>query len=164
VIRARGSALLRRLLALEQIRYLLVGAWNTLVGYVLFAGLVITLGDRVHYLWLLLVAHVISVLQAFALYRVFVFRVRGRLLGDLVRFWSVYAGALAINMVALPVLVEAGGVPVLPAQAFFVCVTIVTTYVVNRHFSFSRPAAAEPPSEIAAGADDLGRAGRGTPP
>lgn len=128
----------RLLLQSERARYLAVGGWNTLLGYLLFAGLVLTLGERVHYLLLLLVAHVISVLQAFFLYRVLVFRVRGRLLGDLLRFWSVYAGALAVNAVVLPLLVEVGGLPVLPTQAVLVVATIVTTYVANKRFAFKR--------------------------
>ena len=130
---------LSRLMGSEQARYLLVGAWNTLVGYLLFAGLVTWLADDVHYVLLLLVAHVLSVFQAFVLYRRFVFRVTGRFWGDLLRFWSVYAAALAVNVVALPLLVDVAGAPVLPAQAGFVVATIVTTYLVNRRFSFARP-------------------------
>jgi putative flippase GtrA len=136
--RARGP-LPRGLLQSEQVRYLLVGGWNTLVGYLLFAGLIVSLGHRVHYLLLLLVAHVVSVVQAFVLYRVLVFRVRGRLLGDLLRFWSVYAAALAVNAAVLPLLVELAGFPVLPTQAAFVVATIVTTYLLNKRFTFRRP-------------------------
>jgi putative flippase GtrA len=130
-----------RLFAPEKVRYLLVGAWNTLLGYLLFAALVIGFGDTVHYTLLLLVSHVITVLEAFVAYRYLVFRVRGNVLLDLFRFWSVYAAALVVNLVALPLLVDVVGLPVLPAQAGLVVATIVTTYVVNRRFSFRRPAA-----------------------
>lgn len=133
-------AVVARALSSERLRYLLVGAWNTLIGYLLFAGLVLTLGERVHYTILLLVAHVISVLEAFVAYRVIVFRVRGNVLRDLVRFWSVYAIALAVNLAVLPVLVDVVGIDVLIAQAGLVVATIVSTYVANRRFSFRRPA------------------------
>lgn len=141
----QGLSRLRATLASQQLRYLLVGGYNTVVGYLLFAVPYAVFGDRVHYLVLLVVAHVVSVLNAFVAYRVFVFRVRGKVVRDLLRFWSVYAAALAVNLVALPFAVGLGA-PVLPAQAGFVVATIVTTYVLNARFSFHR-------GDYAAGAD-----------
>lgn len=132
----------RRLLASERIRYLLVGVWNTLFGFLLFVGLVVSFGDRVHYTLLLVVSHVICVLAAFAAYRWLVFKVRGGIWLDLLRFWSVYAAAMAVNLVALPLLVRVVGLDVIVAQAGLVVATVVTTYVLNRRFSFRRPAPA----------------------
>jgi putative flippase GtrA len=51
------------------------------------------------------------------LQRWLVFRVSGRWWRDLARFWSVYLVALAVNMLALPLLVELVHLPVLPAEA-----------------------------------------------
>ncbi len=133
----------------ERFRYLLVGAWNTLVGYLLFAGLVLTVGEHVHYTILLLVSHIISVLEAFVAYRLIVFRVRGNVLRDLARFWSVYAAALLANLAILPVLVDVVGIDVLVAQAGLVVATIILTYVANRRFSFRRPAASQERSTTA---------------
>ena len=97
-------------------RYVVVGAFNTAFGYGLFAGLELLVGDRVPYLVVLVVAHVVSVLEAFLLHKLVVFRVRGRWWQDLARFWSVYLVALALNLVALPFLVEVVGMPVLLAR------------------------------------------------
>jgi putative flippase GtrA len=96
------------------------------------------------------VSHVLSVLFAFVLHRRFVFRVRGNVLRDLVRFESVYLTALGINAIALPVLVELG-MGRIPAQAIIVGCTALLSYFGHRHFSFRRSAADaqdEPPSRL----------------
>ena len=122
----------------QGLRFLLVGAFNTAFGFVLFALLLYLADDRVHYLVVLAVASVGAVLMAFAAYRTFVFRVRGSVLKDLARFSLVYVVALAVNAVALPLLVEVGGVPVLPAQAVFVVLTVIFSFLAHRSFSFRR--------------------------
>jgi putative flippase GtrA len=128
-------------LARQGTRFVLVGIVNTAFGFGLFAALELTFGDQVPYIYLLLVAHVVSVLEAYVLQRSLVFRVEGRWWGDLVRFWSVYAAALALNLLALPLLVEALGLPVLLSQALFLLLMTAGTFAAHRTFSFRRPSA-----------------------
>jgi putative flippase GtrA len=120
-------------------RYVAIGAVNTAFGYGLFAALDLTLGDTVPYLALLLVAHIVSVLEAFVLHKLLVFRVRGRWLRDLARFWSVYLVALGVNLVTLPLLVELVGLPVLLAQAVIMATLTGATFLAHRHYTFRRP-------------------------
>jgi putative flippase GtrA len=79
-------------------------------------------------------------LFAFVMHRRFVFRVRGHVLRDLVRFESVYPTTFGINAVALPVLVELG-LQRIPAQAIIVPATMLLSYFGHQHFSFRRSAA-----------------------
>ena len=127
-----------RVLGSRHVRYLVVGGWNTLVGYFVFAALVLLLSDTLHYTLLLLIAHVITVLQAFTAHRLLVFRVRGHLFRDLFRFWSVYAWGMAVNIAVLPILVDFLGFKVLVAQALLLGPTVVVTYVLNSRFAFAR--------------------------
>ena len=121
----------------QRVAFLMVGAVNTVVGYLCFAGLLLLLGQRL-YLAALLCAYVIAVLIAFVLYRFAVFRVRGHVLSDLWRFATVYLSSLAVNLVLLPVLVELAGVPILLAQALIVLVTAVISWIGHKHYSFRR--------------------------
>ena len=121
----------------QRVAFLLVGAVNTVVGYLCFAGLLLLLGQR-HYLAALVCAYVIAVLFAFVMYRFVVFRVRGHVFSDLWRFATVYLSSLAVNLVLLPVLVELAGVPVLLAQALIVLVTAVISWAGHKHYSFRR--------------------------
>lgn len=133
-------------------RFVAVGVVNTAFAFAAFAALQTTLGAQVHYLVVLVVSHVVSVLEAYLLQRWLVFRVTGHWWRDLARFWSVYLVALGANMMALPLLVEVGHVPVLPAQAIVMLVTAMVTFLAHRSFSFRRPRdpAEQPPDTYTA--------------
>ena len=134
---------LLRVIRDQRVAFLLVGGINTLVGIVTFAGFLVTVGQRSHYLVVLLCAHVVSVLIAFVLYRFVVFRVRGHVLSDLWRFETVYLSALAVNFVLLPVLVEIVHLPVLLAQGLVMLVTSVMSWVAHKNYSFRRRSSSE---------------------
>lgn len=129
------------------VRFLAVGVLNTAYGYAVFVALELGLGDWLHYLGVLLGAHVISVLTAFVLYRRFVFTSSGGpLLHELARFWSVYLVALGVNAVVLLIGVDGLGLPVLVAQALALVITAVLSFVGHSRFSF-RSGAATPDVE-----------------
>jgi len=123
----------------QMLRFAMVGVVNAIFGFGLFALLQITLGDRVHYLVLLVVANIVAVVEAYVLQRWLVFRVTGRWWRELARFSSVYAVALVVNVPALSLLVEVVHLPVLPAQAIVVLATALGTFVAHRSFTFRRP-------------------------
>jgi putative flippase GtrA len=135
---------LRALYDDERLRFLVVGGVNTAFAYGVFAALVVTLEHRIHYTILLVITHVISVLFAYALHRRIVFRVRGNVLRDLVKYWSVHLSALAVNLVTLPFLVAVVGLGVLVAQAASIGFTAVVSYLGHKHFSFRRPGTTPP--------------------
>ncbi len=136
-----------RLIRDQRVAFLVVGGINTVVGFGIFVACSVTVGHIVDHrfgkvagsLVTVGISHVLSVLFAFVMHRRFVFRVRGHVLRDLVRFESVYLTALGINVVALPVLVELG-LHRIPAQAIILACTTVLSYFGHRHFSFRRGA------------------------
>jgi putative flippase GtrA len=135
-----------QILADQRVRYLLVGGYNTVFGYGVFAALYLLIGDWAPYLALAFVANVVGVLNAFVAYRLLVFRVRGNLGRDLVRFSSVYLVAFVLNLALLPVAGEVIGLPTLLAQAVVLFVTAVISYLGHKNFSFRRPAEASAPA------------------
>lgn len=130
--------LVRRLLERRLVRFLLVGGFNTVFGFGLFALLQLTLGGRVHYLVLVVVSTVVSVLEAYVVQRWLVWRVQGRWWRELVRFSTVYAGGLVVNLLLLPLLVEVLKMPVLVGQAIVTAVNALGTFAVHRAFTFRR--------------------------
>lgn len=122
----------------QGIAFVTLGAVNTLIGFLFFVGFELIVGPHVGYLVVLLLAHVASVICAFILYRRLVFRVRGHWWKDLLRFESVYLVALALNLLLLPILVEAAHLPVIAAQTLIVGVTASFTFLGHKHFSFRR--------------------------
>lgn len=124
----------------EHVLYLAVGGWNTVFATAVFAVLERVVG--LHYMAALVATQVIGTLNAFLTYRYIVFRVRGHFFADLGRFSLVYVGAFAFNLVALPVLVEGAGLDPLLVQVLIVGVTVVSSYIGHKRFSFRRQAGA----------------------
>src|SRR5664280_130867 len=58
----------------EQLLYLVVGGWNTVFGYGIWAVLQFLLGNHLHYLVVVLISWPIAVLNAYVGYRYIVFR------------------------------------------------------------------------------------------
>lgn len=120
----------------EKIRYILIGGYNTLFGYGIFAILWMLWGDLLHYIIILSLSHIIAVTNAFFGYRILVFRKKGGVWGDFARFNMVYFGAFIFNILALPILIEGANLHPLVAQAALVIVTVVASYLLHRRFSF----------------------------
>ncbi|MBV9594516.1 MAG: GtrA family protein [Actinobacteria bacterium] len=133
---------LRKLLHDERLRFVVIGGINTAFAFLVFAVLEYTIGHHVFYMVVLLITHLLGVLEAFTLYRLFVFRVKGNLIVDLLRFESVNLGALAVNAALLPLLVEVGHLHVVLAQLIVLAVVTTGTYLAHKHFSFRRLRAA----------------------
>jgi putative flippase GtrA len=126
---------IRALLAREQVRFLVVGGVNTLVGYGFFALILLFAG----YLVSLYLSYAVAVSVAFVLHRRFTFRVSGNVAVDFARFVGVYVVSLAVNTAVLPLLVEVAGFHPLAAQAIALLITTLISYVGHKWFSFRRP-------------------------
>ncbi len=136
-----GKGPLLRHIRDQRIAFVLVGVANTVIGtawFILFQHLI---EDRASYMAVLLCAHVAAVLCAFILYRYLVFRVRGHVLRDLVRFEMVNLTSLGVNAVMLPLLVEVLHWPVLFSQLMITGITMLVSFFGHRGFSFRRSAA-----------------------
>ncbi len=127
----------------QRIRFLAVGATNTVVGYLVFSAFTLWVFADVYlgYLLSLAVSYVVGITLAFVLYRRFVFPVHGHLLRDFARFVSVYLVAIGINAAALPLLVEAAQVPPLLAQLIILAATTLLSFFGHKKFSFRRSSA-----------------------
>jgi putative flippase GtrA len=119
-------------------RFLVVGAWNTAVGYAIFVALALAF-PALHHQVILAIAFAISAVHAYAMQRYFVFRSANPMAGEFARFVAVNLVALALNAVFLEVLTRAG-LPVLLAQAVAVVATTVVQFVLHQAWSFrARP-------------------------
>lgn len=134
-----------RFLRDQRVAFVLIGGINTVVGFAIFIACSETVGHLVDRRFgtvagavaTIAVSHPPSVLFAFVMYRRFVFRVRGHVLRDLMRFWGVYLSRIGINIVALPALVGLG-LHRIPAQAIIVVFGTLLSFFGHRHFSFRR--------------------------
>jgi putative flippase GtrA len=120
----------------EQLLYLVFGGWNTVFGYGVWALLQYLLGAYLPYLVVLLLAWPPAVVNAYLAYRYIVFRSRGPVLKEFLRFSFVYLVALVVNLALLPVALRVLPFNIYVVQALFAGVVVVCSYLGHRRFSF----------------------------
>ena len=122
----------------EKTRFLVVGVYNTVFGYLAFISAYVFLGRYVHYLGILSIAHFLSVSNAFLGHKFLTFKIRGHLLTDFLRFNLTYLGTLAIGLVGLPLFVEICRIHPVASQAILSVINMVSAYFVHKRMSFRR--------------------------
>lgn len=120
----------------HQLLFLVVGAWNTVFAYAVWALLQSLLQTRLHYLVILVLAWPIAVANAYMCHRHFVFRSSGRVRDELPRFSLVYIATLLGAIVALPILLHALPFNIYAIQAGYTLAVVAASYSAHRFFSF----------------------------
>ena len=134
-------------------RYLLVGGFNTVFGYGLFALLNYLLRRLSYgYLWATLFSNLIAITVAFLGYKWFVFRTKGHYLREWLRCLGVYGSSMALGLVGMAILV-----PLLRhhmtrpqaasylAAALLTGLTVIFSFLGHKHISFRRAAGSADP-------------------
>lgn len=122
----------------EKLRFVVVGGFNTVLGFGAFALIQFLIGAWVGEVLVLVLAHISVSSIAFILHRRITFRVDGNVVIDFLRFQSVYIIPIGINLVILPLLVRLAGMNVYLAQGIITVVTVVVSYFGHKYFSFRR--------------------------
>lgn len=124
-----------------KLRFLVVGAANTLAGYLTFAALYLLAGAWLHYLLVALASHFLAVCLAYYLQRTVVFRSTGPVWPEFLRYNISLMTVLLGGIVGLYFFVSGLGFPPLHAQAIITLLSIAVSYLSHRHFTFNSPAA-----------------------
>lgn len=120
----------------QRFRFLVVGAYNTAFGLLLFPILYLLLSPKLHYLVILVIAHAIAITNAFIAHRRLVFRTEGPILAQFLRYNVGALGALGFSAGGLILLVSRLGASPLVAQPFLMAVSIVLTYLWHARVTF----------------------------
>ena len=120
----------------QKIDYLLVGAWNTVFGYLVFIALYFIFFAQVHYLLLLVISNILSITNAYIGYKMFVFKTKGNYWREYLRFYLVYGAALVLNVILLPVGVEIFRLSPPLAQGGLMFLTVIFSYYGHKNVSF----------------------------
>lgn len=138
----------------EKIRFLVIGAWNTLFGlavlWVLDAAIPYDPGSLVEKQGVLLGAWVVSVTHNYLTFKLLVFRTRGNWLREYLKIYSVYAALFAVQSVLMLTISQVFGLSVFWATLPTLVVVTVMSYVGHTCFTFRR-------------VDDVFEAGTGGP-
>ncbi len=128
-----------------KLRFLFAGGLNTLFGLAIFPVLIWLLAPlSLHYLVVLTVAQIMGVMFAFLTNKLLVFRTRGRHGSELGKFVTFYVFGFAVNLIALPILVEFAHIPPVWAQLLFVTAFIITSYFWHSRITFQSRTSIDP--------------------
>ena len=117
--------------------YLLVGLWNTIAAYSFFAGLYYYLHNHLNYLIILAISQICGLTNAYICYKIFVFKTKGNVLKEYIKFCLVYGGTFIANLFFISIFVGALGFNIYLCQAIISMVVVVLAYLGHEYFSFS---------------------------
>lgn len=120
----------------QKLRFLLVGGFNTVFAYCIFAFLAVLIG--LPYLLALVIQYFITVNVSIFTMRYYVFQSHGNIIAEYAKAWLVYVGMFAFNSVALTFLIEICGMGELGGQALYLTVSTILTYILHKYFSFGK--------------------------
>jgi putative flippase GtrA len=142
------SSLLDRLRGASRqqlVRYILVGGWNTLFGYCVFAGFTYALTGLLPYAYMVaaVLAHIVATTVSYVAYKVFVFKTKGNYLREYLRFYVVYGVGAVLSLTLLPIFVylvtplvrQPSHAPYV-AQALVVPLVVLSSFIGHKRFSF----------------------------
>ena len=121
----------------QKLRFLVIGAWNTGVGYLGFAALYLSLHTRLPYLLIGAMAHLIATVNAFITQRWLVFGSQRKWRAELLRFATAQLLVLGCGLVALWLLVSVANLSPLISPGLVSIGTVVISWYAHRNFSFA---------------------------
>lgn len=118
----------------QKIRYLLVGGFNTVFAYLFFLLLLCFLPYNIA----LIAQYFVTVNVSIFTMRYYVFRSQGNFKQEYLKAWMVYIGIYFFNAVALNFLVRFCQLTPPVAQAVYLSVSTVLTFILHKYYSFRK--------------------------
>lgn len=149
----------------EKLRFLVVGGWNTVFSYALFAGMLVVLGPGLRDLagspsaplrwvgehWYLAVqwlSWIVAVPQSTTALKYLAFHSKGHLGSEIGRSFFIYLPMQGLSSVSLLLLVKYAGMQPLLGQLLTIGVSAVLSYLGHKYFTFKVPAEKVPTENI----------------
>ena len=133
----RNIARCTSLLLSERIRFVAVGGWNTLAGYLVFLACHACLGKEIGPSYTLILSYLIAVPHSFATQRWLVFKARGAIGRQFLRFLLANSSIFAANLLLLPLAVRLTETDPRIVQGVLVILLTIASYLAHKHFSFT---------------------------
>jgi putative flippase GtrA len=128
----------------QKVRFVLVGFWNTIFGYLAFVSLDylfnFLLAPRyVAYMLAAILANILAILNAYIFHKFVTFRspLKGiSIILEFTRFFSMYLFSFILGLILLPLFVELFYLDPKIAGALLIPITTIVSYFGHSRFSF----------------------------
>ncbi len=124
--------------AKRALRYLVVGGFNTIIGYGIGVGIYLLLAPYWSILLIGVIANVIAISISFVTYKIFVFKTQGQWLTEYAKAFIVYGAMALLGIVLLWLLVGQLHLSIWIAQGIIILTTVVISYLSHARFTFRR--------------------------
>lgn len=121
----------------QKIRFLLVGGYNTVFSYLLFAGVLWVLGGQYEQ-GALLISFILSSVNSFITQKVYVFCTKGHWISEFVKCLETWMISYAINAALLWLFVDWMRINPYIAQIYAVILLTIFSWVMLKHFAFKQ--------------------------
>jgi putative flippase GtrA len=122
----------------EKVRYLTVGGFNTIIGYFVGVSIYLLLQNRLHILFIIAIANIISISISFITFKAFVFKTRGGWLNEYLKIYLVYGSTILLSGLFFWLFVDYLSINIWLAQGVTVAITAYLSYIGNKKYTFKR--------------------------
>lgn len=120
----------------EKVRFILVGGFNTVFGLSFFTLLYFFLYKNTHYLIILTISNLVSIVVAFLMLKFFVFKTKHNYFRELLRCFITYLVIFFLNSGLLYLLVDLLSQNIIASQFFIAVIMVLFSYFGHKYFSF----------------------------
>jgi putative flippase GtrA len=121
----------------KKIRYIAVGVWNTVFSYAVFVYLYYLTNSWLHYMFILVLSQVVGLTNAYICYKLLVFKTKGNIIREYLRFYVVYGSTFIVNLLLIGLFVEALGINPVISQGIIAIIVVTMAYFGHSRFSFN---------------------------
>ena len=121
----------------KKLRYLAVGFWNTIFSYAAFVLLYFLTKSWLHYMAVLVLSQIVGITNAYICYKLFVFKTKGNIVREYLRFYVIYGTTFVVNLVLIGFFVELLGINLVVSQGIIAIVVVIMAYFGHNRFSFN---------------------------
>lgn len=127
-----------RMLNSQSKKYVAVGIFNTLMGYLIGVGGYEVLIDKMGIVWIGFITNIVSISVSFITYKTLVFKTRGKWLTEYIKAYMVYGGIALIGIFLLWLFVDIMRISIWQAQAIVMACGFIFSYLGHSRFTFTR--------------------------
>jgi len=128
---------LHKFIADRRLRYLTVGSFNAMVGFICANALYYSLSPTLHIIIICILGNIICISFAFFTYKTIVFQTKGNWLSEYLRCYVIYGLAAVLGTLSMWALVDWLGLAFWLAQIMVMIFIPFLSYIGHSRFSFS---------------------------
>lgn len=118
-------------------RYLYVGTWNTIFGYVTGVLTYKLINDISNVIIVGIVSNIISISMSFLTYKIFVFRTSGNWLREYLKCYLVYGIMALLSIFMLWIFLDLLQINIWLSQGLIILATTAISYTSHKKFTFN---------------------------